>query len=361
MLTGTRQIVPTMETAETTNMSQAAGRPGFRRAEIILTLFSRIPSALLTAVVVTAFTGYQPMFSTFPGGQNYTSCLAVSADGRFVVAGSQDGTPRVWDADQLQFVQELGGIQNVNSAAFSPTGTAVALAGNDGTVRIYNMADWNESRILREKHPVEWVAYIQGGRVLVSAGWWGMQLWDTSNGTRLSLLPVPGHDITALAVSPTEDFVAIGNTDGEIYLRKVNVDREPQALSCRARYIKALAFSPNGRKLASGDEDGNIRLWDTTTRKESATWSAHKVSVLALAFTNDNFLVSSGVDARIRIWDTIKRQVCFECRADPNSQFSVYWMAASPAKKRLVLCSGPGYIMLFRPPCNIWTTADAKP
>jgi WD40 repeat protein len=38
---------------------------------------------------------------TFKGHQNFVSCLAITPDGKYVVSGSGDSSPKVWDLGAL--------------------------------------------------------------------------------------------------------------------------------------------------------------------------------------------------------------------------------------------------------------------
>jgi len=62
-----------------------------------------------------------------------------SPNGQSILAGSADGTARVWDAETNELeCQFIGHSEGVVSVAFSPDGRYVLTASNDGTARLWD-------------------------------------------------------------------------------------------------------------------------------------------------------------------------------------------------------------------------------
>jgi WD40 repeat protein len=112
----------------------------------------------------------------------------------------------------------------VLSVAWSPDGAKLATAGNDGTVRLWDVAARRQigEPLFGHNFAVSSVAFNPGGDVLASAGYdRTVRLWDVSSHQPIGA-PFTGH------------------TDS----------------------VYAVAFSPDGRTLASASHDGTVRLWD---------------------------------------------------------------------------------------------------
>jgi hypothetical protein len=69
------------------------------------------------------------------------TCLAASADGRFVVSGSADHMVRVWDAATGRELWTLDGPASVACVAMSPDGRRLAAGGTDRTWRVWELPE----------------------------------------------------------------------------------------------------------------------------------------------------------------------------------------------------------------------------
>src|SRR5262249_38553772 len=73
------------------------------------------------------------------GHMDLVRSASVSADGKFLLTASADGTARLWDLHSLKTLAILPTGQGpATRAVFSPTNTAVLVIGEDATPRIYS-------------------------------------------------------------------------------------------------------------------------------------------------------------------------------------------------------------------------------
>jgi len=124
-----------------------------------------------------------------------------------------------------------------------------------------------------------------------------------------------------LAIGCGQDPPRIGESEGQVHLWDVNARRKLGVVAgFRDLVITALAFSPDDRTLAVGDAAGGLALFDVETRRQrvaTETWTAadkkKKIrysfpaywNLYRLVFSPDGRTLAAlpSVDGRVRVWD----------------------------------------------------------
>jgi WD40 repeat protein len=181
--------------------------------------------------------------ATLRGHDLFVNSASFSRDGRLLVAGSNDDTARVWDVRRRRVVAVLPGGGNVNAARFVPgTGLVVATAGDDGRVR----------------------------------------LWQLAPPPRAVLRPGPSG-AAQLAYSPDGKRLAGGLGDGSVLVWGPGGE-ERLVLPDRGEAVFSLGFARDGTRMVTGDAAGTVRVWDLGRRRAPAEFSAGRGPVWKALF-----------------------------------------------------------------------------
>jgi WD40 repeat protein len=119
--------------------------------------------------------------------------------------------------------------------------------------------------------------------------------------------------VLSLAFSPDGQFLAFGDTKGEIHLRQVADGKHILICKGHTSWVVALAFSPDGRIFASSScADYTIKFWDIETGQCLRTLRGHDNEVWSVAFSPDgSTLASSSDDQTIKLW-SVQTGKCFK-------------------------------------------------
>ncbi len=244
-----------------------------------------------------------------------------SASGNFVRVNQllEQCPPRLrgWEWNYLNklcnddLVTLQGHVGPVMGADFSPDGTRIASAGDDATVRI----------------------------------------WDVATGHAIHVLKGHTGGLLTVKFSPDGRLVASAGRDATVRLWDAQAGREAHTLKGHAIGVASVAFSPDGRLIASAGWDKTVKLWDPATGRLNRTDGDFIGAVVSVAFSPDGKKIAAAsihptslpsvrCEVVIREAATGKRSLTL-FKDDPSSN-EYLSSVAFISGDRLLVVGGPG-------------------
>jgi WD40 repeat protein len=243
--------------------------------------------------------------------------LALSPDGKSVLAGSEDRLARLYELDSGKRTATLGPNGGpVRSVAFSPKGDrAVTSAGE--VLNVWDIAAGRgvvafgyPAAKTGDPSPAVQCAVLLGDGRLVAAAEKTARMW-TIEGSWSDVRTFGPHVFRVLAIdfSPDGKLMATGGGEpsrsGEVKVWEVATGRLVRSLeNLHSDTVFALRFSPDGTKVASASADKFLKVVSVADGKELKSFEGHTHHVLAVDWSGDGKkLVTGGADSVVKVWD----------------------------------------------------------
>jgi WD40 repeat protein len=220
------------------------------------------------------------------GHQGWITGIATSADGRWVVSGSDDTTARVWDTQSSENPSNprvlKGHAKEVKCVAMSADGRWVVTGSEDTTARVWD-------------------------------------IWAPQSGANPRVLEGHKEGVASVAVSNDGSWVATGSRDGDARLwnlQAAGLPENPRPLNDTKFPVTAFAFSSDGRALLTAGADGAARLWDLRAASlPPRVLMRQEAGIAGACLSSDQrWLVTRDMDHSIRVWDLSRPYDAASCQ-----------------------------------------------
>ncbi len=259
------------------------------------------------------------------GHTAFVQAFAFSRDGSTLVTGSEDATMRVWDVATKRCLHTLTAhIAAVNCVSFTPDGARLVSGSDDCTIKVWNPETWEVERTLTGSRGYVSEVHPAGeGRVASSGNDGVLRLWDLATGACLREMH-QGSWVNAMDASPDGRFALASSTDNVMRLWDLSTGEVAKSLLDasslnvgtvmglilagenrsgvgHASFARHVVWSADGARFYSSAKE--LIEWDAATATERARLEGNGWELTGFAFvpgTRD--VVVSGHDA-IHVYD----------------------------------------------------------
>jgi WD40 repeat protein len=240
--------------------------------------------------------------------------LAFSPNRHFLLAGSADGTGRIWNITGAS-PAESGFFRldtTVRSLVFSGNSRTIVAGSASGVVKLFEITanGLRDGGLLRgSRGSIDALAFSSDGALVAGGGAdQVVRLWEPGKGVGAEpRTQIPGHTqgIHAIAFAADGLTLATGSADATARIWALNRIRPGQQSNlAHASDVLTISFAPDGRTLATSGNDQVVWLWDTTASKPTvrARLEGHSTGTKLVQYTSDGETVVSVGLSEVRNW-----------------------------------------------------------
>ncbi len=251
------------------------------------------------------------------------TAVALSSDGTTVACGCSTGVVRLLDisgADPKELHSFTQQTTPITALTFSPQGKYLFAGSKDGTFLSWNLvADPPRAMPWPKAEGVPVTASFLPKKSILAVGFGSQpekpgQFWYwkvDENGGKVDPVVTPmiqgTSNITALAFSPNSSVVLSACDPTGVAVWKLTPDmKEMKAAGVYQGHVgrvNGIAVSHDNQIVASAGADGTVRVWAINGPGEYHRFEGHSGPVNAVVFTPDRkHVLSAGDDGTVRLW-----------------------------------------------------------
>ncbi len=264
-------------------------------------------------------------------------CVAITADQRHIISGSEDGGLIVWDLADGRLVRNLiGHTQGITSIAAAPDGQRVVSSSFDGSIHVWDIASGEVSVLKGHRDMVTAVSVTCDGRFALSASLdHTVRKWDLTTRQTIRGMKNTTSDILSIAVMADGRHSVLMSREGELFVWDIDDHTIVRSFRTGQHQNNAshCAAMPDGRHVILSSENV-LEVWDSSTGKLAKRFGYHRQSINSLAVSGDGAHVISASQGPSRqgtlwLWDLASGQMLREYQSS-----SIVWCVAVTADAR---------------------------
>lgn len=230
------------------------------------------------------------------------------ADLRKLYSGSGDGMVVQWDLGEPGDGLLVARVDsNIFSLEALPDRQLFLLGQLQGGIHVMDrVANTEIKHLALHSNGVFDIKRSLNGRQFIAAGGDGvLSIWNVADLSLDKQIPISNESLRSIAFSPNGEVLAIGSSDGKVYLLDSRTYMVLDVLESHVNSVFAVAFTIDGQYLLSGSRDAHLNVWKVGKKYQLyRRITAHMSTVNSIAVSPDGaFIATAGRDKEVRIWD----------------------------------------------------------
>ena len=306
-----------------------------------------------------------PVTHVLQGTQTPFRSVAISADDRWLVAGSIDGLAHVWDLSQPDLPSSLRVLGNplpISEAppwAIGPEGRWLAISQADNSVRLWDLRASNATvpTHILENHNSGKLTFSPDGRWLVTSSSMRQPLstvrvWDLTaespNGYS-KLLDFTGG-ASSLSIDGESRWLVVAGSNPNIFMWDLKAEDLPASRriipppNTKSGPIWLARISPDARWLFTARFGRSADLWDLSEREPVRYALQTDHGVQSATISPDGRWLATGCPANAMLWDLTAPDPSKTARLLQGHRENVWSVAISADSRWLVTDASDGTI-----------------
>ena len=243
--------------------------------------------------------------------------MSVHEEGRLLATGTEDGEVHFWRLDTGTETFSVSFPEAVTSIQFTKNGRSVAVGGDDGVVRLLDVAS-RQGLVtpLVHRDPVKHVEFSPAGDLILTVTEGNeVRVWETASGRLFSPPFRHLNYVNHATFDPSGRRVATAGADRLVKVWDLAGVRDHGREWQHTQRVRVAAFAPDGESLAYGTEDGKVFVVETTLGEQRYEGGLeHGADVSFVIFGPDSKrLLTGGVDGTARVWELATGRQLFAC------------------------------------------------
>ncbi|MEQ8417973.1 MAG: caspase family protein [Imperialibacter sp.] len=270
-------------------------------------------------------------------------CLAFFAisTGSLFAQTTVDKLRLTYDEEQVHSKQ--------NSLTVSNDGQLIAFAFDDKTIKLVNAVSGKTVRTFRGVHQSPFDLRIsQSKNEVVSVEGNAIVVLNIINGEQLAAIDVT-KDITRVAISYTDNLLAVGTEGSEIYVYNLSDNaKQVQKISGVSHHVSGLDFDPNGRNILASFKSGYLGaepaiIYDIQSGKVVEELRKAYYHFVQYSVNGKSIISCEGLPGKIAFWEYQMAANRYNKIYDQLNLVSVSLYTSAVLKDNLLMSSSVDY------------------